>query len=140
MAETSSLLNCRTCKGTGGSNPPASAEVRTKRQIIDGYNLTWWIHLMVRIQDSQSWHRGSIPLSTTKRGFKTPLFVFPRCTKSVLSDQNVYFLVSLSYFMASACLRCQRSLPQQVRAMPVMALECHSGYPSSPLSSVDGNG
>ena len=24
------------------------------------------IHLMVRIQDSQSWHRGSIPLSTTK--------------------------------------------------------------------------
>ena len=23
------------------------------------------IHLMVRIQDSQSWHRGSIPLSTT---------------------------------------------------------------------------
>ena len=26
----------------------------------------WSIHLMVRIQDSQSWHRGSIPLSTTK--------------------------------------------------------------------------
>ena len=25
----------------------------------------WSIHLMVRIQDSQSWHRGSIPLSTT---------------------------------------------------------------------------
>ena len=24
---------------------------------------------MVRIQDSQSWHRGSIPLSTTKRKF-----------------------------------------------------------------------
>ena len=26
----------------------------------------WSIHLMVRIQDSQSWHRGSIPLSTTR--------------------------------------------------------------------------
>ena len=29
--------------------------------------MRWSIHLMVRIQDSQSWHRGSIPLSTTKR-------------------------------------------------------------------------
>ena len=26
MAETNSLLNCRTRKGTGGSNPPFSAE------------------------------------------------------------------------------------------------------------------
>ena len=61
MAETSSLLNCRAGYRTGGSNPPASAEIRTdfKKCTI------WWIHLMVRIQDSQSWHRGSIPLSTT---------------------------------------------------------------------------
>ena len=29
------------------------------------------IHLMVRIQDSQSWHRGSIPLSTTKKHSKS---------------------------------------------------------------------
>ena len=27
MAETNSLLNCRTRKGTGGSNPPFSAKV-----------------------------------------------------------------------------------------------------------------
>ena len=30
-------------------------------------NVFWSIHLTVRIQDSQSWHRGSIPLSTTDR-------------------------------------------------------------------------
>ena len=59
MAETSSLLNCRAGYRTGGSNPPPSASYRTKMY-------RWSIHLMVRIQDSQSWHRGSIPLSTTK--------------------------------------------------------------------------
>ena len=31
---------------------------------------------MVRIQDSQSWHRGSIPLSTTKEVRKSFFFVF----------------------------------------------------------------
>ena len=40
----------------------------------------WSIHLMVRIQDSQSWHRGSIPLSTTMKSssfwMKTFLFLF----------------------------------------------------------------
>ena len=60
VAETSSLLNCRTGNRTGGSNPPASAVLLSKQYC-------WWIHLMVRIQDSQSWHRGSIPLSTTKQ-------------------------------------------------------------------------
>ena len=64
MAETSSLLNCRTGSRTGGSNPPASALIKLLKN-------QWSIHLMVRIQDSQSWHRGSIPLSTTKKGFST---------------------------------------------------------------------
>ena len=68
VAETSSLLNCRTGSRTGGSNPPPSAP--------RGFSLRersfkcWSIHLMVRIQDSQSWHRGSIPLSTTKKHSK----------------------------------------------------------------------
>ena len=60
MAETSSLLNCRTGSRTGGSNPPPSAGAHFQQ------NAARSIHLMVRIQDSQSWHRGSIPLSTTK--------------------------------------------------------------------------
>ncbi len=34
------------------------------------------IHLMVRIQDSQSWHRGSIPLSTTKNRLFRAVFLF----------------------------------------------------------------
>ena len=58
VAETSSLLNCRAGNRTGGSNPPPSASWLQKMY-------RWSIHLMVRIQDSQSWHRGSIPLSTT---------------------------------------------------------------------------
>ena len=36
----------------------------------------WRFHLTVRIQDSQSWHTGSIPVGATKRGpFCGPLFV-----------------------------------------------------------------
>ena len=84
MAETSSLLNCRTGSRTGGSNPPPSAfgrSLRERSMLVDWLkaflprdstiqvNLIVLaarsIHLMVRIQDSQSWHRGSIPLSTT---------------------------------------------------------------------------
>ena len=61
MAETSSLLNCRTGYRTGGSNPPASASF--KQTIITA----WRFHLTVRIQDSQSWHTGSIPVGATKR-------------------------------------------------------------------------
>ena len=65
MAETSSLLNCRAGYRTGGSNPPASASVLKHAARELHKKAKWWIHLMVRIQDSQSWHRGSIPLSTT---------------------------------------------------------------------------
>ena len=65
MAETSSLLNCRTGSRTGGSNPPPSAGAHFQQ------NAARSIHLMVRIQDSQSWHRGSIPLSTTKKCVRT---------------------------------------------------------------------
>ena len=61
MAETSSLLNCRTGYRTGGSNPPASASF--KQTLITA----WRFHLTVRIQDSQSWHTGSIPVGATKR-------------------------------------------------------------------------
>ena len=60
MAETSSLLNCRTGSRTGGSNPPPSARGVSRA-------LERSVHLTVRIQDSQSWHKGSIPLPTTKR-------------------------------------------------------------------------
>ena len=77
MAETSSLLNCRTGSRTGGSNPPPSAPRGSLREHLTG----WSIHLMVRIQDSQSWHRGSIPLSTTKNKY------------SVGSQLTEYFLL-----------------------------------------------
>ena len=60
MAETSSLLNCRTGSRTGGSNPPPSAGVTLE-------DASWSVHLTVRIQDSQSWHKGSIPLPTTSK-------------------------------------------------------------------------
>ena len=68
MAETSSLLNCRTGSRTGGSNPPPSAPrgFLCESTLNIGRLTARSIHLMVRIQDSQSWHRGSIPLSTTK--------------------------------------------------------------------------
>ena len=35
MAETSSLLNCRTRKGTGGSNPPFTAQIELNFEIDD---------------------------------------------------------------------------------------------------------
>ena len=83
MAETSSLLNCRTGSRTGGSNPPPSAREFRKRPTGRlsfalphsrlGHSkrvlmalATRSVHLTVRIQDSQSWHKGSIPLPTTK--------------------------------------------------------------------------
>ena len=41
MAETSSLLNCRTRKGIGGSNPPLSAEQKmeslARREFEQGF-------------------------------------------------------------------------------------------------------
>ena len=43
----------------------------------------WSIHLMVRIQDSQSWHRGSIPLSTTFPLFTVSLQVWKRYWLSI---------------------------------------------------------
>ena len=47
----------------GFESPSFRTEGKSLREQLTG----WSIHLMVRIQDSQSWHRGSIPLSTTKR-------------------------------------------------------------------------
>ena len=98
MAETSSLLNCRTGSRTGGSNPPPSATWGISLRERSLKMVDWLtaylprdsaiqaclialaarsIHLMVRIQDSQSWHRGSIPLSTTnKASEKSEAFLF----------------------------------------------------------------
>ena len=54
MAETSSLLNCRTGYRTGGSNPPASAY------------FAWRFRLVARTHASHAWNTGSIPVGATK--------------------------------------------------------------------------
>ena len=56
MAETSSLLNCRTGYRTGGSNPPASA-----------YFCNWRFRLVARTHASHAWNTGSIPVGATKK-------------------------------------------------------------------------
>ena len=56
MAETSSLLNCRTGNRTGGSNPPASA-----------YFCKWRFRLVARTHASHAWNTGSIPVGATKK-------------------------------------------------------------------------
>ena len=58
VAETTSLLNWRAGLPYRGFESPTFRKRSSKLH-------RWSIHLMVRIQDSQSWHRGSIPLSTT---------------------------------------------------------------------------
>ena len=55
MAETSSLLNCRTGYRTGGSNPPASAY------------FAWRFRLVARTHASHAWNTGSIPVGATKK-------------------------------------------------------------------------
>ena len=55
MAETSSLLNCRTGYRTGGSNPPASAYFCKRR-----------FRLVARTHASHAWNTGSIPVGATK--------------------------------------------------------------------------
>ena len=79
VAETSSLLNCRTGNRTGGSNPPASATVDNQR---------WSVHLTVRIQDSQSWHKGSIPLPTTSY-ILIDLVLHQTCGQGFLVSRNL---------------------------------------------------
>ena len=39
MAETSSLLNCRTRKGTGGSNPPFTAQIELNFEIENSFGV-----------------------------------------------------------------------------------------------------
>ena len=60
------------------------------------------IHLMVRIQDSQSWHRGSIPLSTTTQElpFSRELFLFPK-TKSRMMFPEVHNSAQLTELISS---------------------------------------
>ena len=58
VAETTSLLNWRAGLPYRGFESPTFRKRSSRLR-------RWSIHLMVRIQDSQSWHRGSIPLSTT---------------------------------------------------------------------------
>ena len=54
VAETSSLLNCRTGNRTGGSNPPASAPF-----------CKWRFRLAARTHASHAWNTGSIPVGAT---------------------------------------------------------------------------
>ena len=64
---------------TGGSNPPASATVDNQR---------WSVHLTVRIQDSQSWHKGSIPLPTTSY-ILIDLVLHQTCGQGFLVSRNL---------------------------------------------------
>ena len=113
MAETSSLLNCRTGSRTGGSNPPASAlKKNIEEPMVDWLtaylqcdsviqvNLMTLaarsIHLMVRIQDSQSWHRGSIPLSTTKGFFQgKKIFKVIQVNLMTLATWSIHLMVRI---------------------------------------------
>ena len=59
MAETSSLLNCRTGNRTGGSNPPASANLLLL--------VAWRFRLAARTHASHAWNTGSIPVGATTK-------------------------------------------------------------------------
>ena len=61
---------------------------------------------MVRIQDSQSWHRGSIPLSTTlKADFKSkPAFLFtaaPYLSRRDPGSNNIVVFLTIQYYCLS---------------------------------------
>ena len=58
MAETSSLLNCRTGNRTGGSNPPSSAMVPSA---------TRRFRLAARTHASHAWNTSSILVGATKK-------------------------------------------------------------------------
>ena len=113
MAETSSLLNCRTGSRTGGSNPPPSAPRGFLCESMGRLTFSHLprdsdiqihlmslaarsIHLMVRIQDSQSWHRGSIPLSTTKALILSAFFVI--IPNQFSHAKNIAFTASIHSF------------------------------------------
>ena len=76
MAETSSLLNCRTGNRTGGSNPPASAPF-----------CKWRFRLAARTHASHAWNTGSIPVGATNRLVNTNLFFFLSPKKDPVSSE-----------------------------------------------------
>ena len=77
VAETSSLLNCRTGNRTGGSNPPASA-----------YFCIWRFRLVARTHASHAWNTGSIPVGATSVGIHL--------------DSNLFFVsICIVFFLGS---------------------------------------
>ena len=80
MAETTSLLNCRTGLPYRGFESPSFR--------------TWRFHLMVRIHASHAWYTGSIPVGATSlqaASFKVQLFScseLPRCVPTRYSLNN----------------------------------------------------
>ena len=91
VAETTSLLNWRTRKGTGGSNPPASAKSQNKKE-LSFVDLALfksikfrWVRLTVRTHASHACNTSSILVPTTTwlsasykqvRGFFIALYLY----------------------------------------------------------------
>ena len=63
VAETSSLLNCRARLAYRGFESPSFRSLGLAKRY-----LKCSVHLTVRIQDSQSWHKSSILLPSTTKG------------------------------------------------------------------------
>ena len=68
----------------------------------------WWIHLRVRIQDSQSCHRGSNPLSTTRKWICAVLNDVFECRLIVLRREHqkipTYYSVCLRDDVSWLCV------------------------------------
>ena len=64
MAETSSLLNCRTRKGTAGSNPASSTSLSLITSLLRGYIFGEWRSPVAHLVWDQR-VAGSNPVSPT---------------------------------------------------------------------------